>query len=166
VTDATALPPATAETGLVELCTPSHLLVLMAHQLGRRGWQLRSDIVGYLNNAAAAPLAGLESVTISRLAKRVHELARTLLRVVADDPRQGMITCALFTLTLVDEGLFPDARNQAVLTSLLLLEEARAEGEWVFDQPRAKADVGKMLVRARLQGFYLPERSIARPPSL
>jgi hypothetical protein len=150
-------PSAQAETGLVELCLPAHLLALMAEQIARHGWELRADINAYLNRAAAVPLAGLGAVTIQRLARRVDQLARSLLHDLApDNPQLGLLTCAMFTLTLVDDGLFPDPRNQAVLVSLLLVDEARDDdGRWRVLEAEAKTKAHGLLVRTRLQGYYL-----------
>ncbi len=156
------VPTTASEAGLVELCTPAHILVLMAIELGKAGWELRPDVVRHLNQAAVVPLAGLDDLTVSWIAARVDRLGRGLLEALApDDPRLGLITCALFTLKLVHEGLFPDPENQAVLASLLLTTEAREDdgAGWRFDEVRATAAADAMLVRARLLGHYLARPS-------
>src|SRR5262245_24255998 len=116
------------ERVLVEHCLPAHQFALMAEHGAREGWELRADIVRYLNNAAVAPLKGLAPGDVQRVARQVDELAHALMRDTSlNDPRYGFMCCSLFTLRLVDEKLFPDARNQAVLVSLLMVEEAKVD---------------------------------------
>ena len=69
----------------------------------------------------------------------------------------------MFVLMLVDEGRFRDAANQAVLVSMLLIDDVKDDRPdvngalpvWRLDEMRWKAEAKKMLARANLMGFYV-----------
>jgi len=144
------------DTARVELAVPAHLLVLMAHELAKQGWLLRDDVQRYLHNASVLPLAGLDELSVSRIARRIDEVSRSLLHSLSPDaPRQGLLAVASFVLVLVDEGLFDDPQNQAVLASLLLLDEAREEADWRLAETAARQAAHRFLTQARLLGLYL-----------
>lgn len=149
---------------IVERALPAHLLVLMSEQVRRRGFEFRADLVHNLNMAAATPLADLDEFSISRTAKTVDDAARTILHSLSpDDPRDGLYCCAMFCVVLVDEGLIKDPRSQAVLVSLLLLDDVQDErpdenGElavWHERESQWRKQAKGMLTRAKLLGFYL-----------
>lgn len=152
------------EIAALEKAVPAHMLVLMIEACARLGFECRSDILMHLNNAAISPLAGLDEFSIARLAKRVDDIAVGLLTHLSpDDPRDGLYCCAMFCLRLIDEGLLDDKQNQAVLVSLLLLDDAKddrkdvngAEAVWRVDEARWKSKASDMMLRANLQGLYL-----------
>ena len=151
---------AVTERSRIELALPAHLLALMAHELRRQGWELRSDIGAYLNNAAVLPLTGLDDLRVSLLAKKIDDTAKAMLHELApDDARQGLLAVAQFVAMLVDEAVFDDARNPAVLTALLLLDEAREdpgkdEPDWAYDEARLQRLARPLLTRTRLLGLY------------
>lgn len=146
------------ELALTEASLPAHLLYLMACDIFKKGWQLRGDMVMNLNAAAAAPFtaAKQDPMLVAMAAARVDSVAKTLLHSISpDDPRDGLLSCAYFTIKLVDEGLLQDPTNNAVTISLALIEDATDEGnEWSSRQEGIKKDVGIMLSRARLMGLY------------
>lgn len=152
------------ERSRLELALPAYLFVLMLRGLPREGFGLRADVEHHLDHAAVLPLVGLDELSVARLAKRLDDMARALLHELApDDARQGLLIVAHFVLLLVDEGLFDDARNQAVLTALLLLDEAREapgkdEPDWAFDRTgdevRLRVPARSLLARTRLLGLY------------
>jgi hypothetical protein len=152
------------EIATLEKAVPAHMLALMLEGCGRQGYECRSDILMHLNNAAAAPLAKLDAFSISRLAKKIDDISTSLLNHLSpDDPRDGLYCCAMFCLKLVDEGLLDDKQNQAVLVSLLLIDDVKddrkdVQGQssvWEVDEARWKAKAGDMLFRAHLLGLYL-----------
>ena len=71
----------------------------------------------------------------------------------------------MFVMKLVDEGRFPDVRNQAVLVSMLLLEDVRDERKdvdgqgvvWRLQEAKWQEEAGKILNRAILMGLYARE---------
>ena len=72
----------------------------------------------------AAPMAQLDQFSVSRLARRVDDVARALLEDLSpDDPRHGLYCCAMFVLLLVDEGRLFDVQNQAVLVASRHMEQ-------------------------------------------
>jgi hypothetical protein len=109
------------------------------------------------------PLAKLDALSISRVAKRVDEVATTLLRdLSADDPREALYVCAMFALLLVEEDRVFDKGNQAVLVALLLMEDVKDEEPdvdgfrpvWMVNEKKWKAAAGKLLNRAMIMGLY------------
>lgn len=158
--------PASAaqEIATLEKAVPAHMLVLMLEECARRGYECRSDILKHLNNAAAAALTGLDNLSISRLAKRVDDIAVNLLnRLSPEQPVDGLYCVAMFCLKLVDEGLLDDKKNQAVLVSLMLIDDAKDDNKDVNGQGQLsrvdevfwKQKAGDMLLSAHLQGLYL-----------
>ncbi len=150
------LAPAEEERRRVSLGLPAHLLWLSADRLAREGWRLRGDVPIQLSRAAATALIGLAPHRVARCARMVDEAAVALLRDLSfDDPRDGLLSCAMLTLKLVDEGLFPDAANQAVLVATLLVRDAEEPGsEFALNVPVLQYNVGKMLIRLNLLGYY------------
>lgn len=152
------------EIATLERAVPAHMLVLMLEACARQGYECRSDILKHLNNAAAAALTGHDNFSISRLAKRIDDIAvRCLHRLNPDNPVDGVYCCAMFCLKLVDEGLLDDKQNQAVLVSLMLIDDARDTNKDVNGQGQLrrvdevfwKQKAGDMLLSAHLQGLYL-----------
>ena len=74
-----------------------------------------------------------------------------------------MLAVAFFILKLVEEGLLPDAENQAVLVSLHLMADARDAGsDWHPDETWLTSAASSMLRRANLLGYFwkLPKKSL------
>jgi len=149
---------------IVEQALPSQMLMMMIEEVQKAGFEVRADVMMHLQNAVAAPLSRLDTFSVSRIAKRVDEASRAILHDLSpDDPRRGLYSCATFILLLVDEGRFFDVRNQAVLVSLLLLEDVKDEKKdvdgqeavWRVEEKQWQQDAKKMLRRANLQGYYL-----------
>lgn len=149
------------ETLAVETSLPAHMMVLMMEQCLKAGVEGRDDFLHKLNVAAAGPLAGLDMITISRAARRVDEAATQLLHALApDDPVEGLHVCAMFSLVLAKEGLLADPGCQAVLVSMLLIEDAKTEhpmepGVVRVDEERWQREAKKLLHRARALPLYL-----------
>ena len=149
------------ETLAVEMSVPAHMMVLMIEACQKAGIEGRADFLHKLNVAAAGPLAGLDQVAVSRAARRVDDVAIALLRDLApNDPVEGLHCCAMFALMLADEGLIRDPKCQAVLVSLLLIEDAKAEHPTEasvvrLDEQRWKSAASKLVGRARLLGLYV-----------
>jgi len=148
----------------IEAGLPAHLLWCMADDIRNKGWVLRQDVFMHLSRAAAAALAGFDTLTARRLATEIDNTAAALLRDQSfSDPRTGIMACALFTLRLVSEGLFPDVTNQAVLISTLLIDDSKDMGS---DLPghtaQLQAAADSMLIRARLSGYYT--KTLAQTP--
>jgi len=131
----------------------------------KAGFELRADAQHRLNVAAAAPLARLDAFSVSRVATRVDALARSLLRDLSpEDAVEGLHCCAMFCLTLVDEGCLDDKTNMAVLVSLMLIEDAKddkpddAGNSLVAElkQARWRSAARRLHSRAALQGVFLP----------
>jgi hypothetical protein len=151
---------------IIETAVPAHLLALMVLECQKIGLELRSDVLMHLNRAAAAPLARLDPFSVSRLAKRIDEAGTALLNELSpDDPCHGLYCCVMFVLRLVDEQRFPDTGNQAVLVSLLLLEDIRDERKdvdgqgavWRLEEQKWKEEAAKLIRRANLMGLYLKD---------
>ena len=154
----------TAERRAVELGLPAHLLWLSADRLRQEGWTLRGDTLLHLSRASAAGLAGLGYDAVRRCSQRIDQAASAALRDLSfDDPRDGLMSCALLTVKLVDEALFPDPTNQAVLVSMLLLEDARLAGsELPPERSVLRENAGRMLRTLNLQGYF--RQFVSVPP--
>ena len=148
----------------VEQALPAHMMFLMMEQVQRLGLELRADVLLHLNRAAIAPLARLDELSVARVARRIDDSAKTLLHDLSpDDPRHGLYCCAMFCLTLVDEGRILDVRNQAVLVAMLLLDDIRDDSKdvlgagvvWRLQEGQWKKEARKLLGRAILMGFYV-----------
>jgi hypothetical protein len=152
---------ALSEQQIIEHAVPAHLMVLVMELCIKAGIEGRSDFMLELNRAAVGPLAGLDVFSVKRLATRIDEAATNLLRDLSpDDPVKALHVCAIFALVLADEGLLQDPRSQAVLVSLLLIEDAKAEHPAEpalvrLEEEQWRKEAKKMLHRARLLGLYL-----------
>lgn len=153
---------------ILEKTVPSHMLVLMMEKCAAKGFVARQDAVVHLNQAAVLPLASLDAFSVRRLAKRTDMMAKSLLSKLApDDPCDGLYCCAMFVLQLVDEGLWTDTHHQAVLYSLLFVEDARhdtpdEQGERAvmkLNERRWQNKAHDMMVTARLLGLYQTSRN-------
>ena len=151
---------------VVETAVPAHMLVLMLNACRDKGIEARPDVLRHLNVAAVSPLTKCDQLSVARLARRIDDVATTLLRDLnPDDPRHGLYSCAMFCMKLVDEGRFPDVRNQAVLVSMLLLDDIKDDRPdvnglsvvWKLEEARWASEADKLISRANLMGLYLKE---------
>jgi hypothetical protein len=153
----------TADLTTVEACLPALMMFLMMEQCQKINLEMRADVMQHLNRATLLPLANLDELSVARVARRVDDAARLLLHDLSpSDPRHGLYCCAMFCLLLVDEGRLADVRGQAVLVSMLLIDDikddrkdVRGEGVvWRLQEHQWKAEAGKLLQRAILMGYY------------
>ena len=144
------------------------MLVLMLEQCKKKGFEMRADVEHSLNMAAVSPMAKakLDPVATRRVAKKVDDLAdyQPAAAVAPDDPRDGLYAGAMFALVLVDEGLYQDAKSGAVVSSLLLLEEAQADDKsedagsiWHVRETAWRQKAKHLLTRAKLLGYFLDD---------
>lgn len=152
---------------VVENALPAHMMFLMMEECQKIGIVMRSDVLHKLNVASAQPLAKLDTFSVARLAKRIDDAARSLLHDLSpDDPRHGLYVCAMFALTLVDEGFILDRTNMAVLVALMLMSDIEDENKdvngegavWRIEQARWKKEAGSLHVRAALLGLFNKRR--------
>jgi hypothetical protein len=155
----------------VETALPAYMMALMVEEAQNKGFDLRADVIAHLGRAAAMPLAKVDELSVSRLARQVTDTATTLLTDLNPiDPRHGLYCCAMFVLTLVDEGRFPKVTNQAVLVATLLMDDVKDDRPdvngalpvWRVEEIKWKAEAKKMLLRANLMGLYLKD-NLPRP---
>lgn len=154
---------ATRDQEILESALPAHLLFLMMAECKKIGLELWADTMHHLNNASVAPLTQLDTLSVARLAKKIDDIARSLLNDLSpDDPRHGLYCCAMFTLMLVDEGWLQDKGNMAVLVALALLDDIRNDtadvdgrsAVWHLEEHKWRKAAGSMHVRAALQGVF------------
>ena len=152
------------DTAVVELALPAYMMAYMVEATQKRGFILRADVIAHLGRAAVLPLTRIAEASVSLMARKITDAAAELLRELNPaDPRHGLYCLAMFVLMLVDEELFPDPRNQAVLVALLLLDDVKNDkpdvnGElpvWKLDEILWKTEAKKMLRCANLMGLYL-----------
>jgi hypothetical protein len=146
------------ETSAVEEAIPAHMLFLMSVEVQKKGYEFRSDMRDKLNNAAAVPLVGLDPLSIARVAKRIDEVSRQLLHELSpDDPLHGFYACAMFSVTLIDEGLLADPHKVAPLVSLVLLDDLKSEGPgavYSYNEAHLKTEAKKLIHEAKKLGLY------------
>lgn len=151
---------------VVGLCLPAHMMFLMMEQCSKSGLEMRPDVLQKLNMGAAAPLAQFDEFSVARLARKIDENAKVLLRDLSPDSlREGLYICAMFVMALVSESyLKRDRGNMAVLVALMLLDDVKDEkpdangvkADWGLEEQRWKTGARKILSRAVLLGLYKP----------
>ena len=151
------------DQGVVEKCLPALLLFLAMEECKKIKLEFRADVSHHLNVASVSPMQALDMASVARLAKRVDDDATALLRGLhTDDPRDALYTIATFILLLVDEGRLQDKTNQAVLVSLMLIDdvkddrpdEAGAEAIWTVKERHWREHAQGLIHRAVLLGLY------------
>ena len=151
------------DRAVIERSVPAMMLFLMMEQCKTLGLEMRADVMHHLNQASVAPLAELDMLSISRVAKQVDDVATTLLRDFGvDDPREALYVTAMFVLLLVEENRLRDKGNQAVLVSLLLMDDVRDEEPdengfrpvWMINERKWREAASKLMTRASIMGFY------------
>jgi hypothetical protein len=149
----------------VELALPAHMLFLILEEAARRGIEMREDLKPRLDLAATAPLRGLDTLSISRVAKRIDDAATSLIRLlITDDVREAIYELAMFPIILVDEGHFGTPKDQgsmATLVGLMLIEDAKSEPDvngfsaiWQVNEQKWKKAARDILRNAQLLGYY------------
>lgn len=140
----------------VEDVLPAHIMSVAIDKLYQNGFELRLDTRGYLNNAIMAVLrrhTGQELV----IAQRADAMADDILRPIAfDDAQTVLLAASYFLLKLVDEELFLDKNNQAVLSALMIVTDADSDEnpEWHHLVPSARAKAGQLLSECLNRGLY------------
>jgi hypothetical protein len=144
-----------ADVPLIEKGLPAHLLYLACEDLQKKGWEMRSDVLHHLNLAARAALAKQDPMTVQRCAKAIDEAAQEMLHGASpDDPRDAVLACCSWLLHLVEEGLFPDTGNSAVLAALHVMEDAREDPAWGMNAVWLSNTAKSMLRTANMRGLY------------
>lgn len=150
---------------VIERALPAYMLYQTMEATKKVGIEVRADVLHHLNNASAVPFAQLDMLSVSRVAKRTDDIAKELLRELnADDPRHALYVCAIFCLLLVEEDRIESKEkgNQAVLVSLLLMEDVKDEEPdtngyrpvWKANEKKWRAEAGKLIMRANIMGLY------------
>ncbi len=130
---------------------PTVLFFLM-QRCGLAGWEFRADTLQTIQVAIVAPFQGLDM-----LATRVEsELAVTdAWKFVhcsdAAAPVEGLLGACMFIQQIIEQGRFSDTTNQAVLTSMVIWEEAREDG---LITPGIERVANHMLEKASALGYY------------
>lgn len=132
-----------------------HMMSLAVDKLYSEGFELRLDARGYLNNAIKVILrrhTGQELV----VARKADDLARRIMREVDfDDAKLALLAISFFACKLVEEELYLDKDNQAVLTALMVIGDSRDDNP-EFDKmtETAQDKAGKMLKVCLGLGMY------------
>lgn len=141
---------------IVEEALPAFALQLALEKLYAEGYEIRLDARGYLDNTLRKTLSKQPHMAQS-LAISINDFAMKMLRLVGfDDARVVLLSVAFFNLKLVEEGLFSDAENQAILTSLMIVADAREDDnpEYADFVPLAVKKAGKLLDLCIVEGMY------------
>jgi hypothetical protein len=157
------------DVDIVSRGVPAHMMALMVEACMRQGFEVRADVFHHLSMAAGTVLAKLDTFSIARLAKRIDEVATTLLTDLSpDDAREGLYCTCMFVLLLVTEDVFADVTNQAVLVATLFMDDAKDDKPdvngnlpvYAVKETRWTVKAKSMLLRANLMGLYLPMKAI------
>lgn len=145
----------------VQTCLPAHLMFLSMELALKEGVQARADLLQKLNVASITGLRKLDPLTIARVAKRVDDAARSIMRDTHVEVLHGLYSSAMLVMVLVDEGLLTDVQSMPVLTALMLLEDLKASQDdkeflWKLEERKLRDTAKQMLSRAQLLGLYLP----------
>lgn len=156
VTDAMIL-----ELSVVETAVPAHTMWMAANAVVTSGYVLRPDIVQQLNAASVAPFAALRDQpleVIKRAASRTDKAAHAILNKLSpDNTLHAFYSACMFCLKLVDEGMLADAQSMAVLTSMVVMEDLKAEGsmdDYRFHERILDQAAKSMIDAARAEGLY------------
>jgi hypothetical protein len=140
----------------VEELLPAHIMCVAIDKLYSAGYEIRLDTRGYLNNHMVKVLRAHPHCA-NAIASRTDSMADDIMRpVFFDDPKQVLLAASYLMLKLVDEKMYLDADNQAVLSALMIT--ADADGD---ENPElhkiigiAKQQAGKMFDECLRQGLY------------
>lgn len=148
------------EKSVVETAIPAHMMFLAARAVITEGYILRADVAKSLNGAAAAPFQALMAYPdrTSRAAARVDAVAQTMLnRLNPDKTMHALYVSAMLAVVLVDEGLYADVENVAVLTGMVLLDDLKIEGgleDYTFKEKRLHNDAKHLLFHLQKDQLY------------
>lgn len=144
------------EQQAIELGLPAMIMCLCVEKAHEKdGWELRLDVLDKLGKSVAAPLAGFDMMSVSRLGSRINEHAEALLHEVSpDEVVDGIHIAAMFVVVLIGEGLFEDHHAVVVTTSLLLLDDLKEGGNWPYKERWLQTEAKRLLALARARGLY------------
>lgn len=140
----------------VEDLLPAHIMSVAIDKLYESGFEIRLDTRGYLNNWLMAVLKRDPTIA-AMVATQTDVTADDILRFVSFDDAQTVLLAASFLmLKLVEEKMYLDAGNQAVLSALMIVADAEHDEnpEWAKLVPVAKEKAGKMFDECLRQGLY------------
>ncbi len=143
----------------VEAVLPAYMLELALRALARwdQGYSYRGDVIILLTRAqeAAFVRAKMDSLSVSRVALRVERDGRDIMKGAnTDDYRLLLLGVCRLILRLVDQRRLPDPEDQAILISLMLVEEAERDDEVWGRTAGVDHAADGMLNRAFFQGYY------------
>lgn len=141
----------------IERLIPPMALLMTMQGLAAEGLRVGSD--------TAVPLKQAVQVIVKRMPENEREKmvrdAFTKVEAIlgpenGGSKRQTVLATCMFICKLVDEGIKIDPGSQAVLVSLLVLEEAKQDPEagWGYHRPTLEEAGGRVLSRARLLGLF------------
>jgi hypothetical protein len=139
---------------------PALLNVALKALIEKAGAEAREDVTTLLSRAAALPLIGIPPDQAGEMTLAAMGVAHSMLDAAnPEDAAEAVLAAAFLITKLADEGKYPggDIENQAVLVSLMVIQEAREAPEvgWALREDRMSSMVSKMLHRADLSGIPL-----------
>jgi hypothetical protein len=141
-----------------ELSIPNLLLGFGFHRIWSTGdGSIDPAVVEACELGSAAPFARMDAFSVQQQCLQSLEDAKTIFQSVdaATSPKLHCLAAAMFAVKLAGDGLIRDARNQAVLVGLLLLDEAQSTSEmWGYSEGQVQPLADKMLKTAQLAGYY------------
>ena len=143
---------------IAETILPAYMLAVAVQSMEQNeNLKLRDDVTHGLNAAQHAAVRDLPRAMALLVGQRVEKDGYVLMQNAnkgAASLRDLVIGLAKFTLKLVDEGLFQDVQNGAVLASLAIMTDLEEGGDTWGNVPDSDKCMASVLTQARLLGYY------------
>lgn len=122
------------------------------------GWALRVDLLKAMRSAAIVPITKVDPLDRVSFGLSVDAESRALLKALDGCTAiEALLAVCRLAVVLVDEGIARDPRAQAVLVGLTLLEEAKEDPTWGYNEAATASRANRLLVQGRILGrFFTP----------
>ena len=148
------LPP---DIPVIEQGLPATLLYRAIKDLRSKGYLMREDVNAHINTARLAAIANLSFDDKFRCIQTTSETAELMLHGARpDDARDLVLAVAFFILKLIEMGLWGDAGNTAVIASIHIMEDAKEDPEWNYNEKWVGQAASAMLFIVTNKGLYKP----------
>lgn len=150
------LRPETTLIRAVERYLPKHLMAYCADIAIHKGFEFREDINDALVLGAASDIIGYDLKMQDAVSTTLDSFMPGMLRTLPDSPSKALLASSLFLVTLVDRQLYQDVKSSAVLTALLIVDEASKDQEFWGASPQAvQTNANNLITFCNLKGLYL-----------
>ena len=144
----------------IEQAMPCYILHRVAESmLQKEGMTIREDLLHALRAGMLSPLKSDNDLDFKARLVVMEKDGYTIASAANSDTlRELLISASMWVTKMVDDGVFTDATNSAVLTALTLLEEQREFPEGWGECKRSSEQADTIMNRCLLMGYYVPEK--------